>query len=263
MKSLQWLTLIVLAILIAGCGKSRTDESAFVDQAPAAVTPDASGGASTPAAVDVQKAPVLNKIKLDVKAGRIEITGIVCSKEGILDFLAVISGGREYESVLALDGKGSLLNLDLLALGAEPGPTQELLDAMKKEAKEGDKLPAKIGTALRITAEWQKDGKTVSVPATQLMIDRKTKKPVADGVWIFTGSYFIKDEKANKDFYAADEDEALIGVRYMRDAVINFEKDLGDPYIAADAGCEVNKELAPDHGTAVKLIIELANPPAK
>ena len=201
--------------------------------------------------------PKLDKIKIDVKQKRIEVMGRFCLKEGILDYLGVTAGGQEYESVTALNCSGSRLHAALLAIGAVPGPSPQMMELIKKNPPKDRPLPKRTGTALVITAEWTAGGKTVSVPATQLLINRKEKKPQTGGRWTFTGSHFAKDENG-KQFYMADIDRALISVVYMAAAVVNFNLDAGNPYAAEDEGYEANTKLIPKEDTPVKLIITLA-----
>ena len=201
--------------------------------------------------------PKLDAIKLDVKAKRIELTGRFCLKEGILDYLAVTTGGQEYESVTSLDCSGSRLHAALLAIGAEPGPTPQMMELLRKNPPKDRPMPTKPGTELEINAEWTVEGKTVSVPAVQILTNRKLKKPQDAGRWTFTGSYFAKDEEG-RQFYMADIDRAMVSVVYMGAAVINFNLDAGNPYAAEDEGYEVNRTLVPKVDTPVKLVITLA-----
>lgn len=203
------------------------------------------------------------KIKVNLREKCIEVTGRFCLEEGILDYLGVMTGGQEYESVIALDCKGSLLHAGLLALGAVPGPTQQLIEALKKDPPKDRKIPEHAGTPLDITFEWEKDGKILRSSASLTVVNRKTGKAQHAGRWIFTGSYFAKDPEDDKEYYMADIDRALIGVLDTPSAVINFSHDAGNPYEAEDAGYEVNKTLVPPKNTPVKLIITLAKPPAK
>ena len=207
--------------------------------------------------------PDLTRVKADLKAKTVTLEGVFCLRRGILDYLAVTTTGHEYEAVLALNAKASLLHANLLAIGAEAGPTETLLEAIKKNAKPGDKVPEKIGTKLRAVVEWQADGKTVSIPASGLLTNRTTKKPAEDAPWIFTGSYFAKDPNTDKDVYMGDADQSLIGVFFQQSAVVNFSKDNGNAYDGTETGHEVNTDIVPKPGTACKLVFSFWDKPAE
>jgi len=259
------LSLVVLVGLFVGCGRERPED----------VLPSAAPVAKAEAKADItsvepvatepaqEPEPKLDDIKVSVKEKRIEIQGIFCLQEGILDYLAVTSGGQEYESVVSLRCKGSLLHAGLLALGATPGPTEQVLKELQQNPPKDQEIPKRTGTPLNITCEWEKDGKTVSVPACRLLFNRKLRKEQTSGGWCFTGSFFAKDLDGKTEFYMADVEKALIGVFYAPSAVINFEEDIGNPYDADDTGFAVNKEVVPRKDTPVKVIITLAEPAAK
>ncbi len=202
-------------------------------------------------------APDLTRIQTDVANKTITIEGRFCLTQGILDYFAVVSGGHEYESIVALNCKASLLHANLLALGAAPGLTDEIVARLKQNPPEGDKLPEKGGTKFSVTVEWEQDGKTVSMPATKLLINRKTKQSADDAAWSFTGSYFAKHPETGKDVYMGDMDQDLLAVFWAPSAVMNFEKDNGNPYDMVDTGYEVNTAVVPKFGTPCKVILKM------
>ena len=209
--------------------------------------PEAEGG----------KPPVVGGVRLLPDGKGLEIEGRVCLAEGILDFVAVIEKGREYESVLALKCKPSALHAALLAMGAKPGPTPAFLRWRKK--REDEAPPKRVGSKLLITVEWKdEDGKTRHVPAQSLLFNRKTKKvEPTSNPWIFTGSYFGKNLDG-KQVYVADIDGAVISVVSDGGAVINLAEDAGNPYDDAEQGFVVNTKVVPKVGTPVKVTIRPA-----
>ena len=197
----------------------------------------------------------------------LEIRGEVCMEDGILDFLGVIQGGREYESVLSIACKPSLLHAGLLALGAKPGltPAQVEFRKEREKAREKEGVPKEpevenaLGTRLLVTVSWKtQDGKEKEVPATSLLFNRKTKKvePEASG-WFFSGSYFGKTLEGER-VYVADEDGAVICVVQDGSAVINLGVYAGNPYDSPDEGFVPNKDVLPPVGTAVVLHVKTA-----
>lgn len=176
----------------------------------------------------------------------IEATGKVALTDGILEFIAVQPEGRDYESLFTLDCKPSAAQFALLLIGAEPG-------AIPKEAKANEKT----GDRLQIEAEWKHQGKTKRVPVHELLINRRNNKPLAEAIWIFTGSYFIKD-LADKDLFIADAEQAFISLWWNRAIPINLASDYGNPYRGDDQGLRANTEAMPPKGTAVKLFFRLS-----
>lgn len=246
MKTAWLAAAVALMLFAAGCGQKAAPPDKAQDE-PLAPAGDAGEKPAPP--------PDLTRITTDVKAKTVTVEGRFCLGEGILDYLAVVATGHEYESVLALNGKASRLHAALLAVGGTPGPTDDVLERMKARASEGGKAPEQAGSKFRAVVEWEADGKKVSVPASQLIVSRKTQKPPDDAPWVFTGSYFAKDPDTGKDLYMGDVDQALIGVFYAPSAVMNFTVDTGNPYDGMDTGYAVNKDLVPKPGTACKFIL--------
>ncbi|KPJ56613.1 MAG: hypothetical protein AMS16_02090 [Planctomycetes bacterium DG_58] len=266
MKLFRLSPVVLLTALVLGCELEKERPKPPEPPVPEQKTeaPEPAPAPAPQEKTEAPKPPPMDRIKVDVKGKRIEIEGRFCLKEGILDYLAVASGGQEYESVVALNCNGSRIHSGLLAMGAKPGPTQQLIDELKKNPPKGRKVPERPGTALDISFEWKHDGKSYSVPAGRTLFDRGKKKVPEGGYWVFTGSYFAKDlEDETKEFYMADVDRALIAVLYTGSAVINFSHDAGNPYAGEDTGYEVNKALVPPEGTPVKLVITPAKKPTE
>jgi len=207
------------------------------------------------------KATVIDGVKILPDRGGLEIAGKVCQREGILDFLSVRTGGREYESILAMDVKPSALHAALLVMGAHAGPTDAYVEwKRKQDVAEGKPVTdIKAGTKLKLTVIWTtEDGKTREVPATSLLFNRRTKQMEPEtNPWVFTGSYFGKTLE-DQTIYVADEDGAVVSVKSEPSAVINLAVDAGNPYDSQDEGFIPNKDVVPKAGTAVVLRIQLA-----
>ena len=248
MRLLRLPAIVTMVGLLSCAAAENTAEKADVGKAPA---------------VETKKAPEkpvtlrFGNVLVNVTAKRVEVTGTVCLEEGVLDYLGVTRGGQEYESVLALDCKGSHLHAGLVAIGAVAGPTKTALAHIRKDPPKGMKIPDHTGTPIAITAQWTHDGKTVTVPAEHLLHNRAEKKLQQKATWVFTGSYFAKAPGDEREAYMADIDMALIAVIYMGSAVINVEEDAGNPYADEAEGYEVNRKLTPPAKTPVKLTITL------
>jgi hypothetical protein len=272
-----WRILTALTVLawLTGCGDAPKPEPAAgrpmsIVAAPAEPATEAEPVVEAAPVVETEAAPAeppapprdLTRIAVDVKQKTITVEGRFCLEKGILDYLAVVSGGREYESLVALDVKPSRLHAGLLAIGAEPGPTEEMLEEMKKDPPKDRKLPDRAGTSLRVTIEWTNaDGKAESMSASRLLTNRATKEDAEAAPWVFTGSFFSKHPETGEQFYAADADEVLFAVFSTDAAVANFTKDRGNPYDGMDTGYEANTKLVPKKGAPCKVVISLWDTP--
>jgi hypothetical protein len=183
----------------------------------------------------------------------VEAAGTLCLTNGILEFVAVEAKSREYESLVALTAKPAALKFALLLIGCEAGDIQPPGQNPPTPPRVG-KNP---GAALGIEVAWQQDGKERCVPVEQLLVSRKTKKPVAGLRWRFTGAYFTKDF-AGHEIFIADAEQAFISLWFNPAIVINLADDHGNPYRGDDQGFEVNSAAVPALGTPVRLILRPA-----
>jgi hypothetical protein len=169
-------------------------------------------------------------VTADKNGKRIEAAGKVANTNGILEFVAVEPEGREYESLLTLTTKPSVLQSALLLLGCETGLTTRV------------KLELVWGTNRHATVEsW--------------LVDRKTKKPPAALQWAFTGSRFVKHPVTGKQVFQADEERAHIALWFQSSIPINLIGEFGNPYKYEAQGFEVNTTNVPPVGTPVTLIL--------
>ena len=164
----------------------------------------------------------------------IEATGRVALTNGILEFVAVEAGGRDYESLLTLTCRPSALKFALLLLGLHEGETN--------------------GAPLRLDVEWTVAGKPHRVPVETLLLDRNTEKSPAALPFIFSGSSFGFDLTGSNQIFYADVEQAHVALWWQPAVLINVRDDRGNPYRGDDQGFEVNSRLVPKAGTPVKLI---------
>ena len=160
-----------------------------------------------------------------------------------LEFFCCLNGTNEHESVLRSGVKPSDLHVALLAIGLKPGEPMTYSESLKKW------LPPH-GPPLRISVEFDKDGKTVSYPANRWLRDVKTKKECQVHLaWVFCGSRVMKDGR-----YAADDTGYIV-------SIVNFDFVMIDiPELASSNNdlleWERNADLMPEKGTKVWMVIE-------
>jgi hypothetical protein len=183
----------------------------------------------------------LPHLRVDVGKRQVRMECEAVNAPSPLEFFVCAAGGAEHETVLRSRAKASHLHLALLMAGVEPG------DPVRRE-REGKWLPPR-GVLLKITCEFEKEGKKVSVPAQRMMRDLKSKKELPPIRWVFVGSKVMEDGR-----YAADVTGYLI-------PVVNFELAVLDvPQLRSSSNetleWEVNPEVAPARESKVWLVIE-------
>lgn len=174
------------------------------------------------------------------KQVRVECEMLAC--DAPLEFFCCVKGTNDYEAMIRSEVKPSSLHMALLAIGLKPGQPIQYSEAAKKW------LPPS-GPPLQISMEYEKDGKTISVPAWKWMRDVKHKKPAPPFTWVFTGSRVLPDGK-----YAADMTGYLV-------SIVNFDLTVVDvPKIASSSNelleWERNPDTTPKAGTKVTMVIE-------
>ena len=204
-------------------------------------SPPAPAPATQPATT--QSAGKLPFLDVDVKHKRVRLE---CESTGCtapLEFFCCVTGTNDYESVLRSKVKPSHLHLALLMIGLEPGQGVHYDPAAQK-------LIPPSGSPLKMTCEFEKNGRRVTVPAEALMRDVKSKKPAPKFTWVFAGSRVMNGQ------YAGDQTGYLV-------SVVNFDLTVIDvAAIASSANetleWETNFDVCPPKDARVTLIIEPA-----
>ncbi|MEA2710441.1 MAG: hypothetical protein QOF78_3042 [Phycisphaerales bacterium] len=183
-------------------------------------------------------------LEVDARAKQVRVECESLAVENPLEFFLCLAGTVEHESVLRSKVRPSHLHAALLMLGLEPGEPVRFSESAKKW------LPPH-GPPLQISAQFERDGKQVTLPAYRLMRDVKNKREMPPMTWIFAGSRMMEG-----DVYAADRTGYLI-------SVVNFDFTVIDiPQLASNANetlqWETNLDVMPPKGTKVTLIIEPA-----
>jgi hypothetical protein len=190
--------------------------------------------------------PKLPHLQVNVAKKQIRVECEAINAEEKLEFLVCATGTKEYESVLRSRARPSHLHLALLMLGLEAGEPVRFNEA------ENRWIPPR-GPALKLSCEFQRDGKSHTLPACQLMRSTKDKTPMPDVNWVFTGAATL----ANGE-YAADVTGYLI-------TVVNFEHTVIDiPEVRSNKNemleWEINPDVIPKRNSKVWLIIEPVKP---
>ena len=166
-------------------------------------------------------------------------TGRVAASDAeVLEFVAVETSGRDYESLLTLDCKPSALQTALLLIGC--------------------KARGKEGSGLVLELEWCAETGVRRIPIEEALRERRTGKPPRPLPWRFTGSRFVRLPGAETEVFLADAEETFIGLYGHDGLLVRLGEDFGNPYRDAEGGFGANTVRLPPKGTPVKLILRKA-----
>jgi hypothetical protein len=195
---------------------------------------------------DVHRVPVGKNIWFENREGkrRVVVDALVCLRVGQLEEFLCKRYTKEHESILAADIDARDLHKALLLTGVEPGSPAEF-DPTYKPAK---------GPAIKVSVEYQKDGKTVTLPAQEWIRDVEKKKPMAVG-WVFAGSKLVTNplEPDKQPIYLANSGDVI--------SISNFDDSLLDlPIRSTSENANLNYEAWTDRipplETKVQVILE-------
>ena len=180
---------------------------------------------------------------IDRKNKRVVVQGAVCSRECPLELFACLRTSKDYESVVAVPGKASLVHAGLLGAGAKEGSPVQFRPTY---------TPAR-GSEIDVTVVWKDDqGKRQTARAQDWVREVKTKKAM-NYPWVFGGSRILKDPETGEKAYYADLTGELICVSNFPSAML----DLPIESTSSDAELlfETFTERIPPRGTPVTLIL--------
>jgi hypothetical protein len=183
-----------------------------------------------------------NDIWIDLKRKLVVADGRVALNIGALEMFACPKGTKEHESLIAIDGKASLVHAGLLAVGAEPGSAVQFEPEYR----------AATGSVIDIFVLYRdQEGNKKKVPAKQWIRNTKTGKEIQHS-WVFVGSGFWKDPADSRKYYYADGGDFI--------CVSNFPTatlDLPIPSSQANDALlfEVFEGRVPPRGTPVRLVL--------
>lgn len=196
----------------------------------------------------------IGNISINMDTLIIEVPGEFSQNNGVLEYIAVQKTiGKEYESLLSLDARPSQLQAALILCGLK---TPEEKKKIKKQGE--DKIPE--GDQVILYVEWEdpKTKKTIRKRVEDLIYEKKTKKTMPKTHWVFTGSYFVRDESTGKLVFAADLTGSIIAIYHDPDAILDVPLKEG-----ADDEAFVIDKSSPAFGTKCKLILDLSQNKAK
>ncbi len=170
--------------------------------------------------------------------------------KGAVEYLVCGHNGKEYESIVVVNATATEIYEALEKLGVAVG-TPPGYDEEKDEP-----TPPK-GTEFLIYVEWKDGDKAKKVRAEELIFNVKTKKPMQQVAWVYSGSRVVSD-------LDSDDEDAMIPQAFMSndivalkrfDASALFQNPL--PESEEENIYKKNDALMPKLGTPVMLTIEV------
>jgi hypothetical protein len=213
--------------------------------------PDAAEQKTEPAkkaasAVPAKKVEVGKNVFLEVQGDkrRVLVNAYVCLRQGMLEQLMCRKQTKEHEAILAADVDAQKIHAALLLARAEPGSPVKFIP----------KFQAPKGQTIKVTLQYEDNGKTVTIPAQKWVRNVQTRKDLTYD-WVFAGSVLIPDplDKARPPYYGANDGDVICVSNFdtaLLDLPINSPKD------NAELAFEAHTERIPPVETPVVVILE-------
>lgn len=183
-------------------------------------------------------------VRLDQQHRTVTVPAFVNQREGPIEYVLVTSRGKTHESLLRTDAEAHHIHVAMLLLGAAGARTNDLpLDAAQPL----------LGDSVTVAVHWKNGSRARSLPAEELVLDRKRRAVLAKGPWIYTGS------RLREDGFAAQFDGSIISLITDPDALINNPRPSRED---DDSFLGKGKKL-PEFNAPVKVVITLAPPKPK
>jgi hypothetical protein len=242
----------LLALVLLGPGCSGGSDTVDVGQ-PAPKGQTAAGRPGVTPVVprgDVKRSEVARHVWMETegKQRRVRVEAAVCLRDRAdygLEFLLCRAKSKEYESLLATSASAHDIHKALLAAGAEAGHPVRFT--------EGGFSPP-TGSRIKVSLEYEDNGKLVSVPAGYWVRNIITKKEL-ESDWVFAGSELRPDPDGNgkPSRYVADDDGSYVCVINLPTAMLDLPLS---PKANQQQAFQPFSEHIPEVGTPVIVIFE-------
>ncbi len=120
-------------------------------------------------------------------------------------------GAKAYESAVTLDTDAVSFNAALLLIGLDPARSKPSKIQFDPVAPEGDPVD--------VFVDLPGGTKPRRVRIEEILFDQETKKAIAAGPWVYSGSTFISSDDGPK--FLAELDGVLIGLMHGPSAIID------------------------------------------
>ena len=230
--------------------------------------------ATTPASRPARKNLKLPGLVVDFQKRCVDVEGSVCLDQGLLELIACTKGGKEHESIVAIEARPMHIHAALLLLGANPG-NPAMRKPLDEEGSRWIDIPPKGDPVDVHLVFTNKEGKTVEHPISDFVAragERPDEKPAAGDhgadedvkfpcTFLFAGSLlrgsgpgprkYLSDASGNVISIATFGDELLClpGVHGQENGSLEWQVD---PTKLPKVGSKVILRLRPKRPSAPK-----------
>lgn len=179
------------------------------------------------------------KVSFGARAAKLDVYEQL---KGAIEYLIVMPGGKEYESLFVAPVDAIKLREGMVKAGFKPG----------KAGDEDENKPPE-GSKLRIFVEWKEGDKARREPIEYFVLDVLSKKPMNAGSFTFSGSKMAFDPTTETMVPAVKTTKNVVSL-YHNDQTVLIQPGAfaQDPH-----QYKANKDVALKAGTAVRIVLEL------
>lgn len=198
-------------------------------------------------------------VHLDPRAGLVAIPATVEVIDDLLEYLLVGPAGARHETVFTTPVQPSVLNVALLALGAEPGrnarwtlkdpPPSE--DELRAGALAYDVTPP-AGESFHLYAGWRRGDEVYFYRAEDLVRDLARGQTMRRHRWVYLGSRLLPPDRDGQQLFAADVYQNLVNIAWFSDGNTLLTGAL--PECLEQTIWMSNAWLLPERGTPVLFV---------
>jgi hypothetical protein len=197
-------------------------------------------------------------VQLDPVLGLASIGATVGVRDDLLEYLLVGPAGASHESVFQTDVMPSVLNVALLALGAERGTnaTWRPKDPPVSEAELADGVsPYEVtppeGDGFYLYVGWLEEGQVYFFQMEDLLRNLLSGRAMKRHRWVYLGSRMVKDDRG-QEVFAADLYHNIINVSFFSEGYTLLTGAL--PECLEQTIWMANGWLVPQRGSPVRLV---------
>ncbi|MHC4995243.1 MAG: YdjY domain-containing protein, partial [Planctomycetota bacterium] len=195
----------------------------------------------------------LEHVRVSVAGGYVDLEGQICFREGLLELVATVFGGKEHESLVRLEARPRDVHLGLLMIGAKPGSPGQWIYLEDKVVPVDP-----TGSVLSLAVRWEEGGQTVERSVGKMVRDGRTGRAMGGDRFVFAGSHLIEpregDEGGERQ-YAADLGGDVISLVSFPDEVLALPKAASNSN--EEVFWEANTPRVPELGTRVVIRLRL------
>jgi len=179
----------------------------------------------------------------DPDAPLVYLEQVVCGRES-----PEIHAGKEHESLVATNAKGSHIHAGLLLLGLEPGTP------VRWSTDEDGSIISHPATGPKVQVEFlwvDEQGEAQRQAPQEWIRHAETKERFPNGDWLFSGSVFVTF--GGNEVYDADRSGTLIGLAAFGSEVLSWQTPIHHESGIATPVWSANNDTVPPFKTPVRV----------